>query len=486
MSENPLILLMICSFMFVPLFLAEIAGKKVLPTGSSFFLQSRKMGVLPMYATVFATWMSAFAFMGAIAYFYEEGPIYMTTVGWDALFALLFYLLGRRIWFYGKQHNYITATDFFSDIYGSKTLNLLVTGISFVFTILYLQVQMVGGLFLIEVATGGFISWKASGLIFFLVLVVYLWAGGLRAVTFADAFYAVLIIVTILASGFFLIQVAGGIEVVFDRLVEENLQAVVLSGGGRIGLWICMFLVVPMGAFMGPQMWIRNYAAKEERNFELLPLLLCISSIVCIGTLFAGNAGMILKPGGGAADTLIAELMLENANPIFCTFIFLGIAAAIFSTANSQIHAMSVMYAIDIHKRYINKKLPEKSLVPVAKWALLFISAIAYLMLLLIPKNIFDMGILALSGLAQLIVPVIGGLFFSRSKGKAAICGLIFGTLSFFALVIFSPLDTSISAVLALGLNGLTFVLLSFLLPQEPNTKRKIIQYKQNFTQGIK
>ncbi|MEG0662753.1 MAG: hypothetical protein RR472_05690, partial [Anaerovoracaceae bacterium] len=310
MSENPLILLMICSFMFVPLFLAEIAGKKVLPTGSSFFLQSRKMGVLPMYATVFATWMSAFAFMGAIAYFYEEGPIYMTTVGWDALFALLFYLLGRRIWFYGKQHNYITATDFFSDIYGSKTLNLLVTGISFVFTILYLQVQMVGGLFLIEVATGGFISWKASGLIFFLVLVVYLWAGGLRAVTFADAFYAVLIIVTILASGFFLIQVAGGIEVVFDRLVEENLQAVVLSGGGRIGLWICMFLVVPMGAFMGPQMWIRNYAAKEERNFELLPLLLCISSIVCIGTLFAGNAGMILKPGGGAADTLIAELML--------------------------------------------------------------------------------------------------------------------------------------------------------------------------------
>ncbi|MEG0663281.1 MAG: hypothetical protein RR472_08375, partial [Anaerovoracaceae bacterium] len=152
----------------------------------------------------------------------------------------------------------------------------------------------------------------------------------------------------------------------------------------------------------------------------------------------------------------------------------------------SQIHAMSVMYAIDIHNRYINKKLPEKSLVPVAKWALLFISAIAYLMLLLIPKNIFDMGILALSGLAQLIVPVIGGLFFSRSKGKAAICGLIFGTLSFFALVIFSPLDTSISAVLALGLNGLTFVLLSFLLPQEPNTKRKIIQYKQNFTQGIK
>lgn len=58
--------------------------------------------------------MSIFAFIGAIAYFYEQGPIYMTTVGWDALGLPYFLaLLGRRIWHYGKVHNYMSTDRFF-------------------------------------------------------------------------------------------------------------------------------------------------------------------------------------------------------------------------------------------------------------------------------------------------------------------------------------------------------------------------------------
>lgn len=109
-------------------------------------------------------------------------------------------------------------------------------------------------------------------------------------------------------------------------------------------------------------------------------------------------------------DALIATLMLKYANPIFCTLIFLGIAATIFSTANSQIHAMSTMFTVDIYKRFFSKNLPERSIVSVAKWSVLFISAIAYLILLVIPQSIFDMGTLALGGLSQLIVPVVGAL----------------------------------------------------------------------------
>ena len=87
-----------CVFAFVPLLLGEFARNKAVNNTNDFILQGRKLKTLPMYATIFSTWMSIFAFIGAIAYFYEQGPIYMTTVGWDALFAVLFILLGRRIW----------------------------------------------------------------------------------------------------------------------------------------------------------------------------------------------------------------------------------------------------------------------------------------------------------------------------------------------------------------------------------------------------
>ena len=150
MHTGSVVFLMISAFAFVPLFLAEIARRDSISTSEDFFLQRRTVKLFPMYATVYATWMSAFAYMGAITYFYEQGPVYMTTIGWDALFAVLFYAVGRRIWFYGKHYHYVTPTDFFDDIYQSRLLSSIVTGVNLAFTMMYIELQLVGGLLLIE------------------------------------------------------------------------------------------------------------------------------------------------------------------------------------------------------------------------------------------------------------------------------------------------------------------------------------------------
>lgn len=481
MPVNSMILLLICVFAFIPLLLAEIARNRSLSTISDFFLQGRGMKTFPMYATVFATWMSAFAFMGAIAYFYEQGPIYMTTVGWDALFAVLFYAVGRRIWFYGKSYGYVTPTDFFSDIYGSKALSVTVTAITIIFTMLYIQIQMVGGLFLIRIATDGYISWKVSGLIFFAILVIYLWAGGLRAVALTDAFYGVLIIVTIIGCGLFLMKTAGGMEVMFSRVIADDVAHVTLTGEEgpkRIGLWLTLFIIVPVGAFMGPQMWIRNYAAKSSANFELLPLLLCISSIICIGTLFAGSASILLNEKGAEGDTLIASLMLQYAPPLVCALVFLGIAAAILSTANSQIHALAAIYTMDLHKKYVNRKVTEKNLLSVAKWAVLVISMASYVLILVIPQNIFDLGVIAMGGMAQLIVPVLGALFWSRSTAGGALSGLWSGILVFFLSTALSGLEASYCAIFGLAVNLCFFIAVSLICGRNNPISDKIRAYK--------
>lgn len=490
MPTDSMVLLMICAFTFVPLFLAEIARKKSLPTCVDFFLQGRTMNAFFMYATVFATWMSAFAFLGAISYFYEQGPIYMTTIGWDALFSVLFYIIGRRIWFYGKTYNFTTPTDFFNNIYRSRTLNLMVTAISLIFTMIYLQIQLIAGLYLIQTATGWKMSWQVSGAIFFAVLIIYLWAGGLRAVALADMFYGGLVIITIMAVGFFLINVAGGVEEVFSKVIADDIGNVVLAGHGegnqRVWLWLCLFIVVPVGAFMGPQMWIRNYAAKSQKNFEILPFLLTLSSIISIGTLFAGSAGVVLYMGGGETDTLVATLLLKYANPIFCTFIFLGIAAAVLSTANSQIHAISAIYSIDIHKRYINKRIPDRSLVGVAKWTVIAISAFAYLILLVIPQSIFSMAVIALGGTSQLIVPVCGALFWGRSNAGAAIAGLAAGLGLFITITAATGIDESIGAVAGLFLNACVFVIMSIVLKIDPVVHERITTGKKAFCKKLK
>lgn len=477
-------LLIICTFAFIPLFLGEKAREKSIGSAEDFILQGRRMKIFPMYATVFATWMSAFAFMGGVTYFFEEGPIYMTTVGWDMLFAVLFIVLGRRIWHYGKSGRYMTASDFFNDMYKSDMLTAIVTLVSIVCTMFYLQAQIIGAVVAIRVGTNGMISTYTGGIIFFSILVIYLWAGGLRAVAMADIFYGVLIVVAMISTGIFLMHTAGGTDEVFTRIIDMDPLNVSMSrdsGKERIMMWIALFIIVPIGAFMGPQMWLRNYASGSARNFLILPLLIGLSSIICVGTLFSGSAGIVLADDKVDSVAVIMNLLSDNANPFFYTFVAAGIFAAIFSTANSQVHALAAVYAIDVHKRYINSKMPDRKLVFMTKWAILACSCISYLLMIMVPQNIFDLSILGLGGMAQLIVPTAGAFFWKRSGATAAITGILSGEASFILMLILTEIHASICAAAALGINALLFLILSFASVENVSTYRRIASRRREY-----
>ena len=56
-------LLVVFVFTFIPLILAEVARKRSLPTIRDFFIQNREMPLVLVFFTVYATWVSSFAFM---------------------------------------------------------------------------------------------------------------------------------------------------------------------------------------------------------------------------------------------------------------------------------------------------------------------------------------------------------------------------------------------------------------------------------------
>lgn len=482
------VLMIVFIFTFIPLIFAEIARNKSVPTIEDFFLQSRKMPTIMVFFTVYATWMSAFAFLGAGGYFYEMGPVYMTAIAWDVLFGLLFMLIGKRVWYYGRKNNYITPTDFFNDIFGYRPLSILVTLVMILFTIPYLQIQLSGGAYIIEIASNGMIPWRISGLIFYLIIIIYLWAGGLRAVAMTDIFYSICLFISMLFIGFFLIDKAGGIEYVFRTIIEMDERNVTLPGPkGDAGalLWISMFITVPIGAVMGPQMWIRFYAAEKKITFDIIPLLICITAIQCVGTLFAGSAGILLIPDVYQTDAIIPIMLQKYGGAVLCAILFCGIASAALSTANSQIHAVAAIYTIDIHKRYINKSISERRLVFIGKWAVLIISALAYLLLLNNPVMIIYTGTIGMSGTAQIFIPVVGALFWKRSNGKAAACGVTGGILVLSLFALLTDFSISYCAVLALIVNSGLFIAGSLLMKTDMKTREKIVRYKGEFEKEI-
>lgn len=464
--------LIITAFMLIPLTMGAIASRKALPTTEDFFLQGRGMGSVAVFFTVAATWWSSFAFLGSNASFYLNGPLFWTALAWNIAFGLMYYVVGKRVWFLGKRWNYITPKDFFKDRYGSSTVGNIVAVIMLVFTLPYLQIQLSGGAYLIEVASGGVIPFALAALIFYVVIIIYVWSGGLRAVAWTDIFYGVLLFFGMVVAGLLVANELGGPVAMFDELAVVRPENLVLAEGAWM-TWIAMFVITPLGAFMGPQLWTRMYAVKSARLFDLMPFLLGLAALSYFGSMLVGNAGVILEPDAAEPDKILPIMLYEYAPFVLASLLVACGAAAAMSTANSQIHSMSSVYTIDFHKTYINPRMGERQLVWVGRWTILVLSAIAYVMALYVPGLLVTVGLVALAGTAQVIVPTVGALFWRRSTAAGAIAGLLSG-VGFLVLFTFvpamtpPPFDQGGGGLLALIINVVVFVAVSVFTTPRP------------------
>ena len=202
--------IVILLFMLIPLIVGFVAAAKADDSSEDYFIQGRGMGSIAAFFTVAATWWSAFAFLGSNATFYSQGPVYLTAFAWNILFGYLYYIIGKRIWFLGKKFDYTTPSDFMGDFYQSEKLRVIVTVIVTVFAVPYLQIQLTGGAYLIEVASGGVIPFWLAAALFYAVIIIYVWVGGMRAVAWTDIIYGILLFFGLLYAGFHISGLVGG------------------------------------------------------------------------------------------------------------------------------------------------------------------------------------------------------------------------------------------------------------------------------------
>ncbi|MDZ5077483.1 sodium:solute symporter family protein [Nesterenkonia sp. HG001] len=482
-------LIVIAAFLLVPLAMGAFASRKSTATAEDFFLQGRAMGSVAVFFTVAATWWSAFAFLGSNASFYLDGPLYWTAIAWNIFFGVMYYVVGKRIWFHGKRGGYVTPRDFFVDLYGSRRLGTFIAVILLVFTLPHLQIQLTGGAYLMEVASDGALPFWLAGLLFYLVIIIYVWSGGLRAVAWTDVFYGVLLFLGMITAGIFLVGEVGGMGTMFDEIEQIQPENLILADGAWMA-WIAMFVVTPLGAFMGPQMWTRMYATRSPRLFDLMPFLLAVAAISYVGSMLIGNSAVVLDPDVEQADQVLPVMLLEYAPVVLALVLIACGAAAAMSTANSQVHAMAASYTIDFHERYVQKDLPENKRVWVGRWAILVFSAIAYVMTLYVPGLLVTIGLVAFAGLAQVIIPTLGALFWKRASVTGASVGLVVGVGS---LVLFTALPATVPGPFANGGGGLLSLLLNLVVfigvslvtrPRETGILARLAARTRDFDRG--
>ncbi|WP_145361365.1 sodium:solute symporter family protein [Alienimonas californiensis] len=195
---------------YLLLLLALGLGAGRLFTGSSedYLLASHSIGPFLLLMSLFGTTMTGFALVGSSgeAYAYGVGIYGLLASSSGIVHSLCFFVLGVKLWGWGKKYGYTTQAGFFRDRLDSRNIGLVLVPILVGLVIPYLLVGVIAGGKAIEGATAGdfpqlFESTKGAipawltELVVCGVVLTYVFAGGMRGTAWANAFQTCLFMI---------------------------------------------------------------------------------------------------------------------------------------------------------------------------------------------------------------------------------------------------------------------------------------------------
>ena len=199
-------------------------------TSKDYFVASHSIGPFLLLMSVFGTTMTAFALVGSTGKSFERG---IGTYGLMAsisglVHAGIFFLIGIRLWAFGKKYGYITQIQFFRARFESDGLGYLLFPILVLLVVPYLLIGIIGAGKTIEPVTagafteiftnptapqwlGGIPPWL-TGLVVSLVVLTYVFMGGSRGAAYANTFQTIVFMVMGIVAFVYIINGLGGME----------------------------------------------------------------------------------------------------------------------------------------------------------------------------------------------------------------------------------------------------------------------------------
>lgn len=276
-------------------------------------------------------------------------------------------------------------------------------------------------------------------LIFAVIIILYTFLGGFKAVCWTDFFQGLMMLAALLAVPLVL---------VFLRDIDYSVFETVAGGTNPLNPFAASWqeivsgLAWGLGYFGMPHIIVRFMSTK---NVKVLKKSATIGIIWVVLTLGAAVAMALLGRGFGSTQALVDN---ESQELIFITLvqdIFKGpwafvaglllsaIVAAAMSTADSQLLVASSSFTSDIYKPVFRKNASEKETLWVGRIVVLIIAVVAYF--IASSKSEGASSIMSLvdnawGGFGAAFGPVILlSLFWKRTTYKGAIAGVVVGAV---------------------------------------------------------
>ncbi len=398
-----------------------LAGRHRALSVEEYFVAGRSFGLVLFYVTAAAEIYSAFAFLGLAGWAATKGASILYAPAYGAIAYGLYFFIGPRINRIGRAMGYVSQPDFLADRYGSRWLGVAVAVVGVVFTLPYLQLQVMGTGMIVHLASGGAVSWQGAVLVSFVAAVVFVYVSGLRGIAWTSLLQAIVMLGGMFALGvLFPARYYGGLRPMFEALLALEPDHLTLpdSSGLGIGWYVSTALLSGLGFWMWPHIVMATYGAKSERvvrrNATLLPLFqLALLPVILVGFTCAARAGT--DPAFAARvtnpDHAMLVALVDDFPPIVAGLIGAGGLAAALSTATALILSSATLLARNVVQQGFRRGMDDAAVVRLGRLLVPGLTAAAVVLAFAAPSLLVNLLLVGYSGITQFFPAVVLGLF---------------------------------------------------------------------------
>lgn len=414
-------------------------------TSADYFVVSRSVGSFLLLMSIFGTTMTGFAIVGSTGKAYTDGVgVYGLMASWSGLIhSAVFFVVGIRLWAIGKKHGYVTQCAYFRDRFESPGFGYLLFPILVLLVIPYLLVGVIAAGKFLQATTAGLFpgtfplllpngaSHPLSGgippalgsAVVCLIVLFYVFFGGLRGAVWANTFQTLVFMITGVIAFAMIGDRLGGLRAASAALVGDAFAEPRLAREGMIGyLQFFSYCFVPLSVGMFPHLFQHWLTAKSARSFRLTvvahPIFIMIVWLPCvlIGIWAAAHLGEL---GAGQSPNSVLGRMIGELvhSPVLTGLVGAGVLAAIMSSLDSQFLCLGTMFTNDIVVHRLGEnRLSDKQKVLLARGFILLVVAVTYALAVYLKDSahVFDLGVWCFSGFAGLFPLVLAALYWKR------------------------------------------------------------------------
>lgn len=415
-----------------------------------YFLANRSLGPFVFLMSLFGTNMTAFAILGSSGHAFANGIV---TFGLMAsisalVIPLTLLFVGTRVWALGKRYGFITPVQLFRDRWETSHIGTLIFAVQAALLVPYIIIGVMGGGTTLSALSGGRVPYWLGGAVVALVVMSYVFFGGMRGTAWVNAFQTTLFLVF---GGTALVVIGwgmGGFSAAAEAMLASP-QGFLLSRERFSPGYFFAYTLIPLSSIAFPHITIFCLTARRMSQFRKTVVLypLCIAAIwlpcVWLGVMAnraADVPAIAVKlearqalAAQAAAPTLDAEAraalrakaagddvmvrLLEHYAPVWLAGLLgAGIMAAVMAS-DSQILALSTMFTEDVFAHYEGKaRFGEAAQVHTGRAFVIGLTVLAYVIALRLPESIFTVAVsYAFTGYAGLSVLLLAALFWRGS-----------------------------------------------------------------------